>query len=110
MTALETFQLPRYVYACRTPEAVVFLVTTHDRSFGLSGDHIDGIAMVVRNWPGHGSPGLGETSTETPQLQEIARTLIQRGLLIESTPHDTPCERIRLPTLSMLPPRRTAEC
>jgi len=107
----DTFELPPHVYACRTPEGIVFLDTKHDRYFGLSGKKADAIAALVHNWPGGTGAHADPTPVSADELQEMVRTLIERGLLIRRSTDTARRARISVPLLNMVEPAlRTDKC
>ncbi len=108
-TGLKTFELPQHVHACRTSDGIIFLDTRNDRYFGLSGKHAEAIASVVREWSGPGDACTDDTSSSPDELQPLAQALLERGLLIRSSPSNAHPARTVITPLEMSPPGLTTD-
>lgn len=108
-TGLKDFELPRHVHACRTSDGVIFLDTRNDRYFGLGGKDADAIASVVRDWPEPNDACIGNTLTSPGELQPLAQVLLERGLLIRSSPGNAHHAKTVVTPLKMTPPGLTTD-
>lgn len=116
VTDRDDYHLPSHVYACRINDGVVFLDARHDRYFGLGGAKIKALADFVLNRPlGDKIQQEGALSQTLPAgLQDVADSLIQRGLLRRSSGGSDPDEDrndrgLSLPPPAMDSPRTQAE-
>jgi hypothetical protein len=106
---LQTLQLPRHVYVCRTADAIVFLDTRKDCYFGLSGKDADVLAAALHDGHEQSALCVNESLTLPAELRQLTRTLIERGLLTQSRPAGVSRIRTSVPPLEMIPPRLTTD-
>ncbi len=100
---MKSFELPRHVHACRTPDGIIFLDTRNDRYFGLGGKDADAIASVVRDWHEGSAAHIDDTSVSSDEVQPLAEALLERGLLIRSSSTNTHRARTAILPLKMTP-------
>jgi Transglutaminase-like superfamily len=81
------YYLPRQVYACRTDGGIVFLDARRDRYVGLGGASGARLGDLVVNLTDRGGTrqDLCDPAIAVEQLERLADTLIQRGLLCRGT-------------------------
>jgi hypothetical protein len=94
------YHLPRLIYACRTDGGIVFLDARRDRYFGLGGAKIARLADLVvnlRNRDGAWADPRDPLAVASPQLERVANTLIQRGLLCHGSGEEARGTDVSLP-------------
>ena len=106
----QPYYLPQHVYACRTDEGVIFLDAKRDRYLGLGGAGVAALPDFISNWAEHRcGAASAQTSISHGELQRLADSLIERGLLRRCSGEESPKRRSSAPPLTMDLPRGLTE-
>jgi transglutaminase-like putative cysteine protease len=96
------YALPHHVFVCLDGEHVVFLDIKQDRYLAVPAAKTAALSTIVPGWPaGDTSSGDAPEAAQAPAPDELARSLVKRGLLTEHGKNAAPVRIVR-PTTSAL--------